>query len=210
MKPQNIGFTADGQLKLFDFGLVTCVKRSSMANDTFAMTGFTGTLSYMAPEVALRLPYNEKVDIYAFGIILWQVLSGEMPFPGITREDYAEKVGIQGLRPSVEILEEKGVPEGIIKLIESCWSADPTLRPRSSEILLVLGKEFKIGLVKPRILKFLFKWTRRVFASGSGTRFIPVISHSPVGSRKVAAIGTASISSSENREAQYAITADLS
>ena len=41
----------------------------------------------MAPEVALRQPYNEKVDIFSFGMILWQMLHGAAPFKGMKRED---------------------------------------------------------------------------------------------------------------------------
>ena len=51
LKPANIGFTADMQLKLFDFGLVTCVKKRSHAAEVYEMTGYTGSLRYMAPEV---------------------------------------------------------------------------------------------------------------------------------------------------------------
>jgi serine/threonine protein kinase len=46
------------------------------------MSGGTGTLIYMAPEVALNKPYSEKVDIYSFGVILWQLASGVAPFAG--------------------------------------------------------------------------------------------------------------------------------
>mmetsp|Transcript_13423 Transcript_13423/g.20259 ORF Transcript_13423/g.20259 Transcript_13423/m.20259 type:complete len:186 (+) Transcript_13423:241-798(+) len=71
LKPQNIGFTAERQLKLFDFGLVSCVQKRSSSDDAYAMSGFTGTLVYMAPEVALRQAYSEKVDVYSFGVLLW-------------------------------------------------------------------------------------------------------------------------------------------
>ena len=51
LKPENIGFTEDNTLKLFDFGLAICVKRPKLASDVYKMTGYTGTLRYMAPEV---------------------------------------------------------------------------------------------------------------------------------------------------------------
>ena len=57
LKPENVGFTEDMKLKLFDFGLMTCVKKPSTVFDIYEMSGFTGSLRYMAPEVL------ESVDI---------------------------------------------------------------------------------------------------------------------------------------------------
>ena len=51
LKPDNIGFTDTMKLKLFDFGLMTCVKKPAFATDMYDMTGYTGSLRYMAPEV---------------------------------------------------------------------------------------------------------------------------------------------------------------
>ena len=82
MKPQNTGFTKDGQLKIFDFGLMACVRKRGQPTDAYNMSGGTGTLIYMAPEVALSKPYSEKVDIYSFGVILWQLASGVASFAG--------------------------------------------------------------------------------------------------------------------------------
>ena len=62
LKPDNIGWTADGVLKLFDFGLASCVRKQVDCTETYALTGNTGTLRYMAPEVALGLPYNQSVS----------------------------------------------------------------------------------------------------------------------------------------------------
>lgn len=58
LKPDNIGFTAEGRLKLFDFGISICVKKRSSLSETYQMTGFTGTPRYMAPEVYRKLPYT--------------------------------------------------------------------------------------------------------------------------------------------------------
>jgi serine/threonine-protein kinase TNNI3K len=61
LKPDNIGFTTDGVLKLMDFGLSVCVPRSGALDEKYDLTGCTGSLRYMAPEVALNEKYNEKV-----------------------------------------------------------------------------------------------------------------------------------------------------
>jgi serine/threonine protein kinase len=144
LKPQNIGFTADGQLKLFDFGLVSCVQRRSCSSQAYAMTGFTGTMAYMAPEVALRQPYNEAVDVYSFGILLWQLLSGgETPFAGMSREDYVEQVAKGGLRPATDALAGRGVPSSAVELMERCWNRDPTQRPSCTTIWRLLGQAMR-------------------------------------------------------------------
>ena len=62
-KPDNIGFDAQGNVKLFDFGLAKELRDSDKTvNGLYKLTGFTGSIRYMAPEVGLRLPYNQKVD----------------------------------------------------------------------------------------------------------------------------------------------------
>ena len=69
MKPDNIGLTSEGRLKLFDFGLCRCVKKrpDNKLSTAYEMTGHTGSLRYMAPEVVLDKPYNEKDDVYRYG-----------------------------------------------------------------------------------------------------------------------------------------------
>jgi serine/threonine protein kinase len=134
LKPENIGFTADKTLKLFDFGLAACVRKKLFANEAYKMTGFTGTMAYMAPEVALRKPYNEKVDIYSFGIILWQMLTGETPFDGMSKAVYMERVALGGLRPSIP----RDVPKDLTMLIQQCWDQDPKRRPSCTVILAAL------------------------------------------------------------------------
>lgn len=134
LKPQNIGFSADGQLKLFDFGLMSCVKKRVSSNESYNMTGNTGTLAYMAPEVALRKAYSEKVDIYSFGMILWQLLSSDIPFRGMTKDEHLNNVVKGGQRPRIS----DDLPLMLIRLIERCWHADPVKRPCAREILDVL------------------------------------------------------------------------
>ena len=54
LKPDNMGWTADGQFKLFDFGLCTCVRKEETQHETYELTGCTGSIRYMAPEVVLH------------------------------------------------------------------------------------------------------------------------------------------------------------
>ena len=61
------GFTLDGTVKLIDFGLARIVENASVSNELYEMSGETGSLRYMAPEVADCQPYNQKADVYSFG-----------------------------------------------------------------------------------------------------------------------------------------------
>ena len=58
-----------------------------MNDDTYRMTGGLGTIRYMAPEVANHEPYNEKVDVYSFALITWQMFSCVKPFLEIRTKD---------------------------------------------------------------------------------------------------------------------------
>jgi len=136
LKPDNVGFTADGCLKLFDFGLVTCVKSRQSINDSYKMTGYTGSLRYMAPEVALREPYTEKVDVYSFGIMVWQMAKDKVPFTGMNKKAFIENVVVGGLRPKLD----KSWPSGFCRLLTDCWQRDPSSRPSFAMIVLDLDR----------------------------------------------------------------------
>ena len=84
LKPENIGVDSNGRLKLFDFGLGRCVKKRSKDTESYKMTGETGTLRYMAPEVVLSKPYTEKVDTYSFGIVVWTMATNTVAFAALT------------------------------------------------------------------------------------------------------------------------------
>lgn len=148
LKPQNIGFTKDGQLKLFDFGLMACVKRRVFSHEAYKMTGGTGTLIYMAPEVTLREAYSEMVDIYSFGMILWQMTSGMTPFVGMRHSDYMEEVVNLGHRPKIP----EHLPAPLIQVIERCWQKNPLQRPSCAEILDLLEDASTVSMSMPSLM----------------------------------------------------------
>ena len=125
-----MGFTSSGHLKLFDFGLCTCVRRRTRAEEAYDMTGNTGSLRYMAPEVALRRPYNEKGDVYSFGIMVWQMARDRIPFKGMNREDFMSLVVRGGERPKLD----KSWPGGFSSLLVQCWDSDPLKRPSFAQV----------------------------------------------------------------------------
>lgn len=183
LKPMNIGFTSEKTLKLFDLGLATCVKKSTKCDQTYNMTGYTGTRVYMAPEVAKRQPYNEKVDIYSFGIILWQLLTGEAPFKGISKDEHLEKVIHGGLRPPLVDSDNEPFPNltaDILDLVERCWNIEPRIRPSCGAILKILETQIAIACSPRAVIyrasvSFMALTTKRIprIIARSKSFFIP-------------------------------------
>ena len=137
LKPDNIGFDAHGTLKLFDFGLAREVKEEERYKDTdlYRLTGFTGAIRYMAPEVGLRKCYNMKADVYSWSQLMWYILELEPPLGVYSPEMFKERVFKRGTRPAVM----SSWPEHMPELMKKCWSADISERPDFGEIKEHLG-----------------------------------------------------------------------
>jgi serine/threonine protein kinase len=104
-------------------------------------------LAYIAPEVALCLPFNEKADIYSFGIILWELLSGEAPYPEMDEVEHTERFIVQGLRPSLTDAEGRPlvyIPSLLANLMKQCWDDEPHRRPSCGEIAAILDEQERI------------------------------------------------------------------
>jgi serine/threonine protein kinase len=133
LKPDNIGFDHRGEVKLFDFGLAKELDDSILAgssSDFYELTGNTGSLRYMAPEVALKVPYNLSADVYSFGLLLWQICSLALPYDGMNRAEYFEYV-VQGSdRPTLD-----PTWSTLIRvLLKRSWDPSPSRRPVMSAV----------------------------------------------------------------------------
>jgi serine/threonine protein kinase len=141
LKADNVGFDVNGKSKLFDFGLARRMPsdpKKKRMNDTYVMTGRTGSLPFMAPEVWNRQPYNEKVDVYSFAILLWQILSLEIPYLELAYDlnDFTKQVMIEGHRPTID----QKWPEKLQSLLRKAWSKDMDTRPSMNEVCAILKK----------------------------------------------------------------------
>ncbi|KAG5184473.1 kinase-like domain-containing protein [Tribonema minus] len=134
LKPDNVGFAADGTLKLFDFGLARCQRRAENNTARYSMTGNTGTVRYMPPEVARGQCYNEKVDVYSFGLMLWEMLQYRRVFSGISVREFYADVLVGGRRPTPD---PSWSPE-LVALMKGCWSVDCNKRPCFKSIVATL------------------------------------------------------------------------
>ncbi|EEC44338.1 predicted protein, partial [Phaeodactylum tricornutum CCAP 1055/1] len=138
LKPDNIGFDSEGILKIFDFGLAKELREEERNVDgLYNMTGFTGAVRYMAPEVGLRQPYNLKADIYSWSMLMWYMMALEPPMGFYSPSMFIDRVFQKGYRPAVK---EKW-PEGLKQLMKDAWSDDTEERPSFQEIMTVLTNE---------------------------------------------------------------------
>lgn len=115
-----------GDVKIFDFGLAREFPTGkALANNTYQMSGKTGSLRYMAPEVAKELPYNETVDVYSLSMMAWQIFAMKVPFDGYSITMHNNLVVEKGGRPKIEPKWGKRVENWMSK----AWSAKIQNRP---------------------------------------------------------------------------------
>ena len=122
IKPENIHLTPAGVVKLMDFGIAKTTGLS------MTRTGYmVGTPYYMAPEQVLGKPIGPAVDIYAFGILFYELLAGERPLEG----DSVERIfyAIVHEQLNLEPLHKGGVPDAVCDFIGRCTAKEPSLRP---------------------------------------------------------------------------------
>mmetsp|Transcript_44579 Transcript_44579/g.108059 ORF Transcript_44579/g.108059 Transcript_44579/m.108059 type:complete len:435 (+) Transcript_44579:316-1620(+) len=139
LKPDNIGFDIRGDVKLFDFGLAKELDPSlkSGCSDLYELSGNTGSLRYMSPEVARSEPYNLSADVYSFGLLLWQICSLDLPYDGMNRQDHSELVVHGNERPELD--SSWSTPLRI--LMKRAWEPDPLVRPSMDSIYKILRRE---------------------------------------------------------------------
>ena len=128
VKPDNIGFDKDGRVKLFDFGLAYC---RPVSNE------MAGSRRYMAPEILLGKFYTKDVDVYSFGVLLYELCSLERPFDEMGRREHLERVVYHHERPKLTC---SWWPKPLQDLIQRCWSHNAYLRPSMSQVLETLTK----------------------------------------------------------------------
>ncbi|MFV0433217.1 MAG: Stk1 family PASTA domain-containing Ser/Thr kinase [Leucobacter sp.] len=133
LKPENVLLADDGRIKLGDFGLARAVS----ANTTTGQA-LLGTIAYLSPELVTRGIADERSDLYAFGIMLYEMLTGSQPFTG----EQPMQIAYQHAHSEVPLPSEKSseASPGLDDLVRWTTQRDPELRPRDAgEVLAALS-----------------------------------------------------------------------
>ncbi|BAF20205.1 serine/threonine-protein kinase STY13 [Oryza sativa Japonica Group] len=128
LKSDNLLISADKSIKIADFGV------ARIEVQTEGMTPETGTYRWMAPEMIQHRPYDHKVDVYSFGIVLWELITGMLPFTNMTAVQAAFAVVNRGSRPAIP----QDCVDSLSKIMTCCWDANPEVRPSFAEIVVML------------------------------------------------------------------------
>jgi hypothetical protein len=129
IKPQNVLLTEKGAAKVADFGIAR-----AGSSVTISKTGSVmGTAGYMSPEQALGEPATPKSDLYSLGVVLYEALTGELPFTADNPIAVSMKHVTEPLRPPREL--DATIPEGMNALVTKLMAKDPEGRYASADEL---------------------------------------------------------------------------
>ena len=139
LKPENLFLTNDGRVKILDFGVAKLQAPAADDRSIESMTTVTkhgamiGTVAYMSPEQLRAKPVDNRSDIFSFGAILYEMMSGSRAFRGETEVDTITAVLRE--EPSSVNLEEGAIPSGYWDIIQHCLEKDPENRFQSAKDL---------------------------------------------------------------------------
>ncbi|XP_037573847.1 mitogen-activated protein kinase kinase kinase 12-like isoform X2 [Dermacentor silvarum] len=128
LKSPNILISYNDVLKISDFGT------SRQWSERSTKMSFAGTVAWMAPEVIRNEPCSEKVDIWSYGVVMWELLNCETPYKDVDSNAIIWGVGNNSLHLPVPA----SCPDGFRLLMRQCWSPKPRNRPSFRHILMHL------------------------------------------------------------------------
>ena len=152
ISPQNILIGYEGQVKLSDFGIATAEK----SKDRAVNEALLGKLPYMAPEQITLKGFDRRVDIYSFGVLMYEGMTGRKPFSAATVQQLQTKIIKE--QPQFTSRAFQASPN-VKAFIEACLSKDPQNRPASISEFFKLSTEVEdVDQTKiSKLMKLLFK-----------------------------------------------------
>ncbi|XP_061352490.1 serine/threonine-protein kinase CTR1-like [Gastrolobium bilobum] len=134
LKSPNLLVDKNWTVKVCDFGL-----SRFKANTFISSKSVAGTPEWMAPEFLRGEPSNEKSDVYSFGVILWELVTMQQPWSGLSPAQVVGAVAFQNRR----LVIPANISPVLVSLMESCWADDPDQRPSFASIVESLKKLLK-------------------------------------------------------------------
>jgi serine/threonine protein kinase/tetratricopeptide (TPR) repeat protein len=130
LKPGNIALTAEGNPKILDFGIAMLLSGEAAAGRITQAGLILGSLPYMSPEQLLGDVCDARTDIYALGVMLFEMLTGQRPFVKERSEALMFSIISNAARPVRSLRPD--VPEALDRLVAECLRKDPAQRPASA------------------------------------------------------------------------------
>ncbi|MBM7515351.1 Stk1 family PASTA domain-containing Ser/Thr kinase [Nocardioides nitrophenolicus] len=132
VKPENVLIADDGRVKVADFGLARAVSADTQHTATNGV--LIGTVSYLAPELVVEQRADARADVYAAGVILFELLTGTKPHTGETPIAVAYRHVHEDVPPPSSVV--PGIPDYVDALTARATTRDPSLRPADATVLL--------------------------------------------------------------------------
>ncbi len=133
LKAENVLVTPAGQAKILDFGLALPLWSNSLSPVLTQQGALLGTAHAMSPEQAGGLPVDHRSDLFALGILLYELVSGRAPFRGANLLDTLRRVTSETPQPLSKLRPD--APAALVALVERLLEKDPARRPQSARLV---------------------------------------------------------------------------
>ncbi len=198
IKAENVMVGPRGQVKILDFGLAKLREVQATTNDPATrltkVGTIMGTVTHMSPEQALGTDVDFRTDIFSFGVMLYEMATGRLPFEASTIQATLARILNQEPKPVEEL--NPTIPPDLARIIQECLSKDRVLRPSLNDIVGQL-KAIRFGLTGERPASTIMTRTQQIAAdavaipSGSSVMKPPSAAQAKPGSSAAARPGSA-------------------